>query len=77
MLKKMHLLAIVSIIEPFADSFNVVNFNNQLALDNEVTNLMVKFGYSRIVVLIVLLEINMSNKLPVTLITMNYKRNLP
>ena len=34
----MHQLAIIAILEPFADSGNVMNFKNQLAMDNAIAN---------------------------------------
>ena len=36
--KKMYHLAIIAILEPFADSNNVINFKNQLAMDNAIAN---------------------------------------
>ena len=34
----MHQLSIIAILETFADSGNVMNLNNQLAMDNAVPN---------------------------------------
>ena len=34
----MHQLSIIAILETFADSGNVMNLNNQLAMDNALTN---------------------------------------
>lgn len=38
MFKKMHHLEIVAILDTFTDSVNVINFKNQVAMVNSITN---------------------------------------
>lgn len=54
MLKKMHQLDIIFILETIEDTCNVMNLKNQLTMDNAVTNCNGKFCYSGIVILIFL-----------------------